>query len=400
MDSRFVLRKEPFGSTLFDKVKMRHKFLSEEESHMPLKINGDEVTEYEYLSADLADAPSHVLYSPIRVYYEMTLACNLGCKTCFNKSGKPLEDQLDLEDAIKALDGLRQDNVLDVRFTGGEPTQHPYWFELLSHARNLGFCVSLNTNGVYSDPDVFNKLALLDLHQITVSLDGFGENNDFIRGKGNFDKAVASLQQMRKRDLVTRINTIVTKKSVDDVERLLDVAKELVSEINFFYMRPVGRAKSLEEHMVNYNDLAEFAIKMDGLVENYPGLNILYNTTVCMNMNSIRDGQKYGLQIAGCPGGATRMVMTSEGNLHVCGYMPYVGEEPIGNLKDEGFSILNLWRNSLRLNAFREENTQQTKKCMSCSEYQQRCPGACLAMEKIEDYQNPYCVVGSMEIER
>lgn len=118
-----------------------------------------------------------ILYSPTRIYYELTLKCNLHCQYCFNDSGIPRPNELTTKEVLKSLEDLREANVLDVRFTGGEPFCRPDWYEIFKRAKQLGFAVSCNTNGVYRG-NYWEKLANLNLEQITLSIDGRQDSHE------------------------------------------------------------------------------------------------------------------------------------------------------------------------------------------------------------------------------
>jgi len=293
---------------------------------------------------------------------------------------------------------MRKDNIFDIRFTGGEVTQRPDWFPILKHAKDLGFSVSLNTNGVFSDSTVIDKLVSLDLEQITISIDGLKETHDFIRGKGNFERALQSLKELHKGGANLRINTLITRPLFKEAESLCELASKYCTEINFFNTRLIGRAKKyLFNKILSFNELARFNKFMDGIASKYPNLNILYRETVT-TYNSIKEHNQLGLDWGRCPAGLTRFVLISNGDLYGCGYFPYLKREDLklGNIKEEGFTLLNVWRYSPNLNDFREFNRKRTLECLKkCSAYGIKCPGMCIADElnrrNLSGGINPYC---------
>ncbi|RLJ00647.1 MAG: hypothetical protein DRP06_01510 [Candidatus Aenigmatarchaeota archaeon] len=395
---RFVLRDEPFGYTLFDRVKMKHKFLAEADLDKELYFSDVIVKDFEKWSAELSDAPNEIIYSPIRIYFELTSGCNLRCKTCFNQSGKIKPNELDTEEVKNVLEGMRNDNILDMRFSGGEVTTRDDWFELLKYAKDLGFAVSLNTNGVYSDPETtIDKLASLDLEQITLSIDGNKEFHDYLRGNGNYDKTIKSLEQLYEKDAHLRINTILTKGSDASLEDILSLAGKFVEEINFFYMRPTGRALEVLDQASSYEELYAFDKRIEGFKPNYPQVNILHGSKVMQN-NSVDStlSSNVNLQMGG-PDGFTRFNLLSDGAIWPGGYTPYLRPDfYLGNIKEENYTVLDVWRNSPELRKFRKISSELQKKCLNCSEKNVRCPGASMEMEfyreKTLNNKNPYCI--------
>ena len=217
---RFVLRDESFGYTLFDRARLRHKFLKKTDLENGLRFPDIAVDDFEKWDLDLSDAPTNIIYSPIRIYFELTSVCNLHCKVCFNSSGKVKPNELGGEEVRRTLEGLRKDGVLDMRFSGGEVTLRPDWPDLLRYAKELGFAVSLNTNGVYEDPErTIDQLINLNLDQVTLSVDGGREFHDYIRGKGTYEEIVKTLERSNKGGVPLRINTILTRDSANDSKK-------------------------------------------------------------------------------------------------------------------------------------------------------------------------------------
>lgn len=86
---------------------------------------------------------------------EIVSSCNLACPTCFSDSpvgAGPKVDAVPLADLQRRIQGVidRKGKIEILQLSGGEPTLHPQFFELLSWLQaNPGIdYVLLNTNGV------------------------------------------------------------------------------------------------------------------------------------------------------------------------------------------------------------------------------------------------------------
>ena len=97
----FSVREESFGYTFYDKAKLRHRLVKKDDISTVLGENGIGIGDCDYLPTNIIDTRTDILYSPIRIYYETTLACNLHCETCFNDSGKPRPGELTTDELIK-----------------------------------------------------------------------------------------------------------------------------------------------------------------------------------------------------------------------------------------------------------------------------------------------------------
>jgi len=110
----FSLREEPFGYTFYDKAKLRYRFIKKDELEQTLREIDISSDNYDILSMKKTEVRDDILYSPIRIYYETTLRCNIRCQSCFNDSGKPRYGELTTEELIKSLHDLREANIMDV----------------------------------------------------------------------------------------------------------------------------------------------------------------------------------------------------------------------------------------------------------------------------------------------
>ena len=84
---------------------------------------------------------------------DLTNRCNLTCPVCFanaNVAGYLYEPGLEqVRTMLQTLRGERPVDGRVVQFSGGEPTIHPQFFEILSMAREMGFThIQAATNGI------------------------------------------------------------------------------------------------------------------------------------------------------------------------------------------------------------------------------------------------------------
>lgn len=394
----FSLRGEPFGFTLYDKARLRHKFVKRDELESTLSDAGVDIQDCDVLTAKRQDTRTDILYSPVRIYYETTLACNLHCKACFNDSGRPRPGELTTDQLIKSLHDLRAANVMDIRFTGGELTRRADWFLMLKTAKELGFGVSCNTDGIYNEPNVPEKFAQLDIDQVTISIDGNKEHHERNRGKGTFDKTLASIKRMSELGVKLRINTLISRASLGDARYMVDLASQYTSEINFFITRFVGRGRNFGlEELVIFDEFYQMSQEAEALRADYPNLNIIHFEGATIQ-NSSRGGEfeRFGLK-NGPPDGTTRFNVLSNGDLYAGGYIPYVDSSfRLGNIKTD--DVVELWQHSPRLEEFRDSSRKLEAHCASCKEFGKRCPGPNYELELLRkqnpEINNPYCFYG------
>lgn len=123
---------------------------------------------------------------PINVEIDLSNRCNLGCKWChfahthtrgpLATSEKPdgllpTGDLMNADMAISIINQLHDAGVKSVTWTGGgEPTLHPDFLKIITHAAKLGLRQGLYTNGVHITPDTARVLKQ-QMAWVYVSLD-------------------------------------------------------------------------------------------------------------------------------------------------------------------------------------------------------------------------------------
>ena len=395
----YVLREEPFGYTFYAKGKLCHQFLLKNELTEYLKNRKLNNVDCEYLPAKRKDFRNDIIYSPVRIYYELTLACNLRCRSCFNNSGTPRHYELSTQEVMDSLSHFRENNVLDIRFTGGELTLRPDWYDVLKTAKELGFSVSCNTNAVYIDDDINLKFADLNIEQVTISIDGNKENHENNRGKDTFDRTIKNLKRLHELGVKLRINTLINKGSLKDLAFMVELASQYTTEINFFITRFIGRGSEFKQkgNLVTFEEFYQMSKEAEKLRPKYPNLHIMhFEEATIKNSSRIGDFDKYGLRV-GSPDATTRFNIMSDGSLWTGGYIPYVDTSYcLGNITHD--NIFEIWQKSDKLEQFREQSRNLENYCSKCDKYSKTCPGPNFELELLRKYHpeidNPYCFYG------
>lgn len=154
------------------------------------------------------------------VILHITARCNLKCKTCF----VPNENRdLSLTDARIIAAKLGRITWLDIG--GGEPFLHSDLVAICHLFRTRS--ITIPTNGYLPQRicDTVQELrsAVRTKLTIAVSLDGFAEANDDLRGRGTYHRAMETLRLLQDLPGVTvKVNTVVCNRNAD---QLLDFVK-------------------------------------------------------------------------------------------------------------------------------------------------------------------------------
>jgi MoaA/NifB/PqqE/SkfB family radical SAM enzyme len=288
-------------------------------------------------------------------------------------------------------------NVFDLRFTGGEPTFRDDWFQILSRAKALGFALSLNTNGVYPQGSaIIDRLLSLELNQLTVSIDGLAETHDRIRGSGSFDSSMASIERLYRGGAPLRTNTVLTRDNVTEVPQLISLLSPMVREMNFFYMRPVGRAVKLRHQHLDFDQHFRSSQETIALRAGYPNVRIMHFEQSFIERSIIKEELPFADLAMAPPYGSTTLGLNADGSMWPHGYTPYQASPLFKLGQYPHVNLAWVWHDSPVLDAIRGWLRKLMERCKTCSEYRSRCAGLNFEMEVARSVghitANPYCI--------
>ena len=162
-----------------------------------------------------------------QVNFELTNRCQLDCLHCLVADRDRTKSlPVDLYEDI-----LRQVSSFGIRrmaFTGGEPTLHPQFANILDIACQRDFKFSMVTNG-WNFSDI-----LPILHQyrqglvaVNFSLDGAREEtHDNLRAAGSYRRVLDAMDLCRTEEIPFNVKMVLTSRSYTEVEEMCDLALE------------------------------------------------------------------------------------------------------------------------------------------------------------------------------
>ena len=106
-----------------------------------------------------------------RVHIELTNVCDFNCVFCPKSEMKRPYGYMETDLAKRIITEIKENGISEkITFhVMGEPTLHRDFFEILSHARDIGMKVGLTTNGGGLGGKTGKQLLDYDLHQIDIS---------------------------------------------------------------------------------------------------------------------------------------------------------------------------------------------------------------------------------------
>ena len=108
---------------------------------------------------------------PFSAQLELTYRCNWRCVFCYNPRHFDREGMA-LADWERVFDDLRDLGTMNLTLTGGEPLEHPEFFEIAEAARRRHFAIRIYTNGSLIDEALAARIAALYPFTVEMSLHG------------------------------------------------------------------------------------------------------------------------------------------------------------------------------------------------------------------------------------
>ena len=170
------------------------------------------------------------LGAPLYVAWQITNECNLACLHCIEESGpgKAFKDELRDEEVFGVLAQLMDSQVPYLSFSGGEPMVHRRFFDMVDYVCSRGAELKVETNGHYLTPENCERLRVLGVKAVQVSLDGASRATfNRMRVLGEFDKAVGGVRNLRAAGVPIEINYSPTCFNVHEIGDAVDLAYEL-----------------------------------------------------------------------------------------------------------------------------------------------------------------------------
>lgn len=171
--------------------------------------------------------------------------CNLRCSHCYSSSGPASAVGMPAPELVARLGLLRREGYEEVALSGGEPLMAGDLECLLEAACELGFSISVITNGTVVTKKRAQVLARHGV-RVAVSIDGRPQEHDARRGEGTFRRAMNGARRLREAGVTWGIAHCVTGATLPDLPWLADLAASEGARV--LQLRPlvaVGRARGL-----------------------------------------------------------------------------------------------------------------------------------------------------------
>jgi sulfatase maturation enzyme AslB (radical SAM superfamily) len=195
-------------------------------------------------------------YGPQRLTVELANICNLHCSYCFRDDDNLYNSRAEFfpPNLLRKIltDARDTAGTRSVIFTGGEPTLHPQFDEILQIVSDIGLTGSFITNGWHFEriwPAVLNHRSALS--HVAFSLDGpTRESHDRWRGKGSFDRLVQAFSRCYLKQLPFVVKMNLRRDLINSLEESAIFAARMgASALNFAHVSATSDAIERESSL-------------------------------------------------------------------------------------------------------------------------------------------------------
>lgn len=344
---------------------------------------------------------------PLYVVWEITLACDLGCRHCGSRAGPAREGELSTEECLDVVRQYAEMGIREITLIGGEAYLREDWDVIAKAITDAGMACGITTGARNLTPERLSRAVDAGLKTISVSLDGLERTHDAQRGvRGAWRAAVDASERIAKTPIHLATNTQINRLSMPELPALATLLGGLGSRAWQIQLTvPMGHGADRPDLLLQPWELLELYpllvhIKESRLdprgVQLYPGNNIGYFSPY---ESRLRYRGDRGAHWAGCAAGKWCLGMEADGKIKGCPSLP--SDVYTGGFTRE-VKIADAVANASQINHIKNRTRADLwGYCASCY-YADVCKAGCTWTSHVfmgRSGNNPYCIHRALDHE-
>lgn len=187
---------------------------------------------------------------PLSGTFELSPVCNFDCKMCYvRKTQKEVNDStrsiMTCEEWITLAKQMKEEGMLYLLLTGGEPFLWPDFWKLYEELSKMGFVISINSNGSLINEEVISKLLEIPPSRINITLYGASDATyeKLCGSKNVFSKITHTIDRLLEVGIAVKLNCSLTPLNKNDMEEIINFAstRNLVLDMATYMFPPVRK---------------------------------------------------------------------------------------------------------------------------------------------------------------
>lgn len=346
--------------------------------------------------------------TPVYCVWELTLACDLGCKHCGSRAGKAREGELSTEECLAVVEELDALGVREVTLIGGEAYLREDWDIIAKEMADRGMRVGIGTGARNLTDERIARAEAAGVDAISISIDGLETTHDRLRGpKGSWAAAVDAARRVGESKVNLQANSQINRLSMPELPAMADLLVDLgVNAWQIQLTVPMGRAADREGLLLQPYDLLELfpllvwikQTKLDPAnLALFPSNNVGYFS---LFEELLRFNGDRGAHWSGCGAGKWGLGLEADGKIKGCPSLPsapytggYLGKDVLAEVVANAPELVQTHRRT------RDDLWGYCKECY----YGDVCKGGCTWMAHTllgKPGNNPYCIHRALHFEK
>ena len=323
---------------------------------------------------------------PLYAMFEISNLCNFRCRHCYMPNNiKDNGKSINRDIAFNILEQLKQFGCIKLLITGGEAILHPNFLEIYKKAYELGFVITLFSNGYSFEKKIISYLSKLPPDKIEITLYGWDDKSyyEFTNKKDAFEKVRKNICELSKSELNFELKASLTTSNILHIDSLNNFASKINKRIKYdgIIINSLDQSNSILFNRLPPQDVVAFE-------NNYKIEPVIHNYSLTQNSNKDEE------TLFKCGAGKNSFCINASGELLACAQLrvsPYDLKK--GTLEEGIKHFRNLVNQSMPKNM----------KCRNCKyiDFCRYCPGRFL-LESQSMFTPPswYCHYGILNYKK
>ena len=270
---------------------------------------------------------------PLFGTFELSPVCNFACKMCYvrktpaqiRQEGKEL---IPAEKWLELARACREEGMLYLLLTGGEPFLYPNFRELYEKLHQMGFLIYINTNGTLIDEETVQWLKAQAPCRVNITLYGSSpETYQRICGHADgYDRAMRAIRMLKEAGIPLVINASMIPENASDLESIIETGKALGihTRVATYMFPPVRRDREVGDSRFTPEESASMYLrKMRCTMSQDAYCQMLHRQESRMETQEADDWGTQQEEFMRCRAGRSTFWVNWEGKMTACGMIEF-----------------------------------------------------------------------------
>ena len=187
---------------------------------------------------------------PMSGTFELTPMCNFSCRMCYVRQTRQEVEQhsrkmMTMAQWLQLAREAREAGMLYLLLTGGEPLIWPDFWPLYEQLSEMGFLISINTNGSLIDERAVERFRKHPPVRLNITLYGASDEtyHSLCQVRGSFSRVDRAITLLQEAGIPVKLNGSLTPHNAGDLPAMVEYARarDLIYEVNTYMLPPLRR---------------------------------------------------------------------------------------------------------------------------------------------------------------